>query len=102
MLLLYGLAAYATAGLIFALWFVIAGIGRLDAAARDAGFGFRLIVLPGVAALWPLLLKRSIEATMTRSAQTCSSADLDCTRSVASSVVGGCHCGETHDHTTKS
>jgi hypothetical protein len=61
MLLLYGLAAYATAGLIFALWFVIGGIGRLDA-ARDAGFGFRLIVLPGVAVLWPLLLKRSIEA----------------------------------------
>jgi hypothetical protein len=62
MLLLYGLAAYATAGLIFALWFVIAGIGRLDAAARDAGLGFRLFVLPGVAALWPLLLKRLIEA----------------------------------------
>ena len=63
MFLLYGLAAYATAGLLFALWFVIAGIGRFDAAARDSGYGFRLIVLPGVAALWPLLLKRSLEAT---------------------------------------
>lgn len=62
MLLVHGLAAYTAAGLIFALWFVIAGIGRLDAAARDVGFTFRLIVLPGVAALWPLLLKRWIEA----------------------------------------
>ena len=56
-------AAYAAAGLIFAVWFVMAGIGRIDAAARDAGPGFRLIVLPGVAALWPLLLKRWIETT---------------------------------------
>ena len=63
MLLVYGVAAYAAAGLIFAVWFVMAGIGRIDAAARDAGLGFRLIVLPGVAALWPLLLRRWIEAT---------------------------------------
>jgi hypothetical protein len=62
MLLVYGLTAYVAAGLIFALWFVISGIDRIDSAARDAGPGFRLIVLPGVAALWPLLLKRSIEA----------------------------------------
>jgi hypothetical protein len=63
MLLVYGLAAYAVAGFMFAVWFVIAGIGRIDTAARDARVGFRLIVLPGVVALWPLLLKRSIEAT---------------------------------------
>ena len=63
MFFLYGLAAYATAGLLFALWFVIAGIGRLDAAAHNSGYGFRLLVLPGVAALWPLLLKRLLEAT---------------------------------------
>lgn len=62
MLLVYGLTAYAAAGLIFAVCFVISGIGRVDTAARDAGLGFRLIVLPGVTALWPLLLKRWIEA----------------------------------------
>jgi hypothetical protein len=63
MLFVYGLAAYLAAGLIFALCFVIAGIGRIDAAARDSSLGFRLIVLPGAVALWPLLLKRWIEAT---------------------------------------
>ena len=63
MLLVYALAAYVAAGFFFGVWFVIAAIGRIDAAARESTLGFRLIVLPGVAALWPFLLKRSIEAT---------------------------------------
>jgi hypothetical protein len=54
---------YAALGAVFAVWFVVAAIGRIDPAARGAGIGFRLIVLPGAAALWPLLLKRCIEAS---------------------------------------
>jgi hypothetical protein len=52
--------AYAGAGLVFALAFLWPGGGveRVDPGAKGAGAGFRLIVLPGVVALWPLLAAR--------------------------------------------
>ncbi|MGE0638904.1 MAG: hypothetical protein AB7G12_03385 [Thermoanaerobaculia bacterium] len=37
---------------------MVRGIERIDPAARGASRGFRLIVLPGAVALWPLLLRR--------------------------------------------
>lgn len=52
------LELYALAGLLFAVPFAVRGIERIDPVARGAGWGFRLIVLPGVVALWPLLLGR--------------------------------------------
>jgi hypothetical protein len=52
------LAVYALVGVLFAAAFVAAGIGRVDPVAQHAPLGFRLIVMPGVAALWPLLLRR--------------------------------------------
>ncbi len=51
-------SVYIACGLAFAPFFVWRGIGRIDPAARSAGLGFRLIILPGVAALWPVLLPR--------------------------------------------
>lgn len=54
--------AYFGAGAIFALYFVLRGVDRLDAAARGAGFLFRLFLFPGAAALWPLLLMRMLLA----------------------------------------
>jgi hypothetical protein len=54
----YALSVYAGLGLLFALAFVWVGVERLDTQARGAGFGFRLLILPGVAAFWPLFLKR--------------------------------------------
>ena len=60
--LVYLMAAYAAAGLIFAVAFVIAGVQRVDHQAQDAPIGFRLIILPGAAALWPALLMRWIHA----------------------------------------
>jgi hypothetical protein len=53
--------AYFAFGLLFAIVFVAKGIGRVDPVARGSSIGFRLIVLPGVAALWPLLLARLIQ-----------------------------------------
>jgi hypothetical protein len=52
------LAVYGLAGAVFAAAFVTAGIRRVDPVAEHAPVGFRLIVIPGVAALWPLLLMR--------------------------------------------
>ncbi len=52
------LAAYAAAGLLFTVAFAWRGAGALDPAARKGSLGFRLFILPGSAALWPLLAVR--------------------------------------------
>lgn len=49
------IAVYAVCGALFALAFVSRGVGKIDPAARDAPLGFRLLILPGSLALWPLL-----------------------------------------------
>jgi hypothetical protein len=50
--------AYTGAGILFGILFVVRGVQRIDASAVGAGWGFRLLILPGVAALWPLLAWR--------------------------------------------
>jgi hypothetical protein len=54
----YALEAYAACGLLFAVLFVIVGIKDIDPAAVGTGVGFRFLILPGVAAFWPMFLKR--------------------------------------------
>ncbi len=49
---------YAVCGLVFAAAFVTRGAGAVDPRARRGSWGFRLAILPGVAALWPLLAGR--------------------------------------------
>ena len=56
------LAAYAAIGLLFAVAFLTAGISRVDAASKGSGIGFRLIILPGVAAQ-PTLSTHSTHST---------------------------------------
>lgn len=56
--LVTALAVYAAVGLVFAVPFVLVGAGRVDPSARGGTWGFRLVILPGAAALWPLLLAR--------------------------------------------
>jgi hypothetical protein len=50
--------AYIALGTFFAITFVTIGVTRLDHEAQGAGLGFRLIIAPGVIALWPLLAYR--------------------------------------------
>jgi hypothetical protein len=54
---------YAALGVLFALTFVFLGVQKVDRQAAGTGVMFRLLILPGSAALWPLLLKRWIHAT---------------------------------------
>jgi hypothetical protein len=49
------LLLYAACGLGFGVAFVGWGVGRIDPAARGAPPAFRVIILPGVVALWPVL-----------------------------------------------
>ena len=55
---LYALAIYLAIGSIVAVPFLIFGIGRIDPAAKAAPLTFRALVLPGVVAMWPLMLQR--------------------------------------------
>lgn len=49
---------YAALGLLFAVAFAARGAARIDAHAAHTSWGFRLLILPGAAALWPLLAYR--------------------------------------------
>jgi hypothetical protein len=49
---------YLGFGGVFAVAFALRGAQRLDPAAREASWGFRLLLVPGAAALWPLLAWR--------------------------------------------
>ncbi len=60
------LMVYGAVGVVFAGAFVTLGIGRVDPAAEHAPIGFRLIVFPGVAALWPLMARRWVAARRRR------------------------------------
>lgn len=51
-------AAYAAIGLAFAAYLLARGLARFDSAAAHAGWGFKLLILPGAVALWPLLWRR--------------------------------------------
>jgi hypothetical protein len=56
--LVAAVGAYVVAGVLFAVAFVGWGVSRVDPVARQGTRGFRLIILPGVTALWPLLAVR--------------------------------------------
>jgi hypothetical protein len=64
--ILYG---YAVLGLAFAVPFTIAGLQRLDSNANGATPGFRLLIVPGAAALWPLLAVRLVRRAGPRSGE---------------------------------
>lgn len=57
-LLLGAVGVYLGIGLGFALPFVFLGVQRVDPDAAGAGVGFRLLIVPGVVLLWPLLARR--------------------------------------------
>ena len=52
------LGVYTGIGLLFAIAFRTVGISKVDPDSTGSGVGFRLIILPGVAALWPVLFTR--------------------------------------------
>ncbi len=48
-------AGYALLGVLFAIPFLLRGAAAIDPAARQGSRGFRLLILPGTVALWPVL-----------------------------------------------
>lgn len=74
-ILLLALGGYLLCGLAFALPFVLVGVGRIDPHATQGSWGFRVLILPGVVFLWPLLARRWLrgdhEPPVERSAHRC-------------------------------
>ena len=52
--------AYVVAGVAFALMFLARGVTRLDPRVAGAPKTLRLLILPGIVALWPLFAWRWI------------------------------------------
>lgn len=59
-ILVFLVEIYFVVGVLFGISFVTRGVQAIDHAAEGTGWGFRLVILPGVAAFWPLLLRRWI------------------------------------------
>lgn len=54
-----GLAAvgvYLLVGVLFSVPFLLRGAAAIDPDAAEGSLGFKVLVLPGVVALWPLLV----------------------------------------------
>lgn len=52
------LGVYLACGFVFAIAFALVGAKRIDPHAVHGSWGFRLLIIPGALAFWPLLLKR--------------------------------------------
>ena len=52
------LGVYFAIGITFAFAFAATGVQRIDSHAARGSLGFRLLIIPGSTALWPLLLRR--------------------------------------------
>lgn len=57
---LLAIAIYLGIGVALGVIFITRLIGRVDPVAKGSGPAFRLLILPGVAALWPWMLARSL------------------------------------------
>jgi len=57
--LFYG---YLIIGVLFAIWFVTAGVNRLDHGMQGASTGLRLLIVPGAILLWPVLLTKCLRS----------------------------------------
>lgn len=52
------LAIYLSLGTLFAIPFVLVGVGKSDPHAAHGSWGFRVLIFPGSVFLWPLLARR--------------------------------------------
>ncbi len=54
------LGGYAGVGAVVALFLLAGGLRRIDAAAAEASLGVKLVIAPGLIALWPLIVVRLV------------------------------------------
>lgn len=56
-IILLAVGAYAALGVVVGAVFVVRGVSRVDPAAAGAPIGFKLLILPGVVGMWPMMLR---------------------------------------------
>jgi hypothetical protein len=49
---------YVSAGIVFAIAFVIRGAQVIDEGAKGGSIGFRMMIFPGCIIFWPVLLRK--------------------------------------------
>lgn len=59
-------AAYLSAGFVFAIPFILKGVTKIDEGAHGSTWGFRIIIIPGTIVFWPFLLNKWIKASKTK------------------------------------
>ncbi len=52
------LGGYVAVGLLFALYFITTGAGKIDPLLRNSKKSVRVLLFPGVVATWPFLFAK--------------------------------------------
>ncbi|MBX7171497.1 MAG: hypothetical protein K1X72_11120 [Pyrinomonadaceae bacterium] len=60
-IIVYSVFVYLAIGVLFALWFVVFGITKLDDSAKGTSIGFRFLIFFGAIPFWFLLAKRLLK-----------------------------------------
>lgn len=60
-IILWLVSLYLVCGLAFAIPFILKGVEKIDEGAQGATWGFKVIIIPGTAVFWPLLLRKWIQ-----------------------------------------
>ena len=61
-IIVYSVFVYLAIGVLFALWFVVFGITKLDDSAKGTSLGFRFLIFFGSIPFWILLAKRILRS----------------------------------------
>lgn len=61
-LFIYAVLAYLTAGIVFALIFLLKGLQRTDPIATKSSIGFKALIMPGCTMLWPIMLLKWVRS----------------------------------------
>ena len=51
-------AIYLLVGVLFVIPFLMKGLNKIDEGANGSTIGFKIIIIPGVIVLWPVLLSK--------------------------------------------
>ena len=55
------MASYFAIGLLFSIYFFLNGAKKIDPGIRASKWQVRLLLIPGVIATWPLLLRKLLK-----------------------------------------
>ena len=64
-LLINALGFYLLIGFLFSLLLLWKGLAKIDPNTIGSGIGFKLLVLPGLCAFWPLFVRKWLKSSKT-------------------------------------